>query len=451
VFTALVTPLLAAQQGDDPKKKDGPPMPEGLKALQHPDAKVRYRAAQTLADLGPRAKFAAPELRELLKDKNAYVRIKAAEALWKIEKTPAPVLLPVLLAALKDKEAGVRAAAPPVVALLGTKAKPALPLLVQALRDKELDVKFAAIAALGELGPVAKESVQDLLALTSDKEFFLLEPFVGAALANLGDSALPTLATALADSNADRRRVAAYALGSMGPSAVPAADELAKALRADDAGTRILAARALGKIGPQAKRCLALLEAALADKEAPVRIEVALATWYVTGKPTHVGEIVKALADKSVNVREAACQALGAIKANEAVAPLVKLLHDKDLRLRAIITLGEIGPAADKAVGELKKGLTDKDAESAAWSAFAVWQITGKSEETLPVLKNLLATEAHYNLSIRLLGDMGAAAVSVLPTLVALYRDEENGNDRRALASAIKNIDAKAALKLGIR
>jgi HEAT repeat protein len=448
----LITPSLAAQQGDDPKKKtDGAPMPEGLKALQHPDAKVRYRAAQTLAELGPLAKFAAPELRELLKDKNAYVRVKAAEALWKIEKTPAPVLLPVLLDALKDKEAGVRALAPPVVALLGTKAKPALPLLVQLLRDKELDVKLSAIAALGELGPVAKESVKDLLALTADKEFFLLEPFVGAALANLGDSVLPTLAKALADANADRRRVAAYALGSMGQNASPVADDLARALKAEDAATRMLAARALGKIGPEAQKCLGQLEAALTDKEAAMRIEVALATWQITGKATHTEVIVKALADESVSVREAACQALGTMKAKDAVAPLTKLLKDKDLRLRAIMTLGEIGPAADKALGELKKGLTDKDLESAAWSAFAVWQISGQSQETLPVLKNSLATEAHYNLSIRLLGEMGDAAQSVLPTLVALYREEENVNDRRTLAAAIKKIDAKAAMKLGIK
>jgi HEAT repeat protein len=131
--------------------------------------------------------------------------------------------------------------------------------------------------------------------------------------------------------------------------------------------------------------------------------------------------------------------------------PLMKLLQDKDLRLRAIITMGEIGPPADKTLGELKKCINDKDGELAAWSAFALWQITGKSEETLPVLKNLLATEAHYNLSIRLLGDMGEAAQSVLPTLVALYREEENANDRRTLAIAIKKIDAKAAMTLGIR
>ena len=181
-----------------------------------------------MAELGPLAKFVAPELREALQDKNALVRVKVAEALWKIEQTPALVLLPVLLDAMKDKEAGVRAAAPPVLALLGSKAKGALPALKEALKDKEFDVKLSAVAALGDLGPVAKGSAGDLLALTTDKSFFLLEPFVGAALGNLGESVVPALITALTEKSPERRRVAAYALGSMGPAAAPAVAGLTK-------------------------------------------------------------------------------------------------------------------------------------------------------------------------------------------------------------------------------
>ena len=75
-------------------------MVDGLKALTHADYKVRYRAAHTLAELGPAAKFAAPALREALADKHALVRMKVAEALWKIEQTPTVTLLPVLLKAL---------------------------------------------------------------------------------------------------------------------------------------------------------------------------------------------------------------------------------------------------------------------------------------------------------------------------------------------------------------
>jgi HEAT repeat protein len=457
IFTCLClfafVPLLHAQDGNGPKKKAGPPMVDGLKALKHPDAKVRYRAVQTLIDLGSLAKFAVPDLREMLTDKHPQVRVKAAEALWKIDRTPSVVLLPVLLQALKDKDKSVRGAAPPVIALLGSKAKPALAALVEALKDKELDVKLAAVASLGDLGPVAKESAGALLDLTRDADFFLLEPFVGAALANLGDGTIPILTKGLADELSDRRRVSAYALGSMGSKAAPAAADLAKALHHDDPSTRLLAARALGKIGPDAKSTLPKLEKILNDKIAPVRIEAALATWFITGKASHVAVLVKALSDESTSVRENACRGLSVMKsaAKEAVEPVAKLLQDKELRVRAIMTLGEIGPAAAKTLPELKKWMQDKEGDTQLWSAFAVWQISGDAKATMKVLEGLLGAEAHYTPTINVLGAMGPAARSLLPTLVNLYREEDVATDRLALANAIKRIDPAAAKKLGIR
>ena len=449
----LLMPALPAQKGDDLKKKKPDPVPEGLKALQHPDAKVRYKAAQTLAELGPLAKFAAPELREALKDKNAAVRVKVAEALWKIDKTPSTVLLPVLLQAIKDKDPGVRAAAPPVIALLGAGAKKALPALVDALKDKELDVKLSAVVALGELGPVAKDTAAALLEMAADKDFFLLEPFVGATLANLGPGVLPALTAALADELPERRRVAAYALGTMGPSASGASEALAKALTHPDAATRQLAARALGKIGPAAKSALPNLEETLNDKMPSVRIEAALATWLVSMQAKHVGVLVKALGDVSASVRDSACQALATMKsaAKDAVDPLAKLLTHKDLRVRALMTLGEIGPPSARTLPELKKLMQDKDAETQLHSAFAVWQISGDAKESLAAIEKTLSTEAQYTQSIVLLGEMRAAAASMLPTLVALYREEDVPADRKALAEAIKKIDPDLAKKLGIQ
>ena len=458
IFTYLcllfVVPFLRAQDDDDPKKKKiGPPMIDGLKALKHDDPKVRYRAAHTLAELGPLAKFALPELREMLEDKNPMVRLKAAEALWKIDKTPSATLMPVLLQALKDKDHGVRSEAPRVIALLGAKAKPAVPALVEALKDKEFDVKLAAITALGDLGPVAKESAGALLDLTNDKEFFLLDPFVGAALSNLGDGAVPTLAQAVMSKSVDRVRLAAYALGSMGPRAVLATPELVLALRDKEAAIRAPAARALGKIGPDATSTVPRLEKALADPIAVVRIEAALAIWLITGETKHVPVLVKDLGDESVNVRETACQALATMKgsAKDAVEPVAKLLNDKELRVRAIMTLGEIGPPADKIAPELKKLLQGKDGDTQLAAAFALWQITGDAKESLKVLNGLLATEKHYTPTIQVLGQMGPAADSLLPTLVALWREEDVRADRLALANAIKQIDPKAALRLGIK
>lgn len=449
----LLLPLLPAQAADPKKRKDGPPMVDGLKALKHADANVRYKAAHTLAELGPQAKFAVPALREALEDKHPLVRVKVAEALWKIDKTPTATLLPILLEAMKDKSETVRAAAPPVIALFGAKASTALPALVDALKDKSFEVKLAAITALGDLGPVAKSKADDLLDLVKDKEFFLLEPFVGAALANLGDGAIPTLTKALPNASPERRRLAAYALGSMGPKAAAATPALAKALKHDDAALRLQAARSLGKIGPGAVSAVPDLDKALDDKTPAVRMEAVLATWHITGTATHVPVLVKLLDDDSLSVRDSACQTLAAMKAGarDAVDPLAKLLDDKELRIRAVTTLGAIGPPAAKTLPALRKLMQDKDADTQLWAAFAVWQISGDAKESLKVLNTLLGTEKHYTPAINVLGDMGPAADSLLPTLVERWRFEDVPSDRQALATAIKKIDPKAAAKLGIK
>src|SRR3712207_1714424 len=110
---ALLGQAAAAQDKKPPDKKDA--IPDGLKALQHPDPVVRMKAAMILGTLGKTSRFAVPELRDALKDKDVRVRVVAAEALWKIEKTAPAVLLPVLEAALRDKNPVARALAPPVI------------------------------------------------------------------------------------------------------------------------------------------------------------------------------------------------------------------------------------------------------------------------------------------------------------------------------------------------
>jgi HEAT repeat protein len=239
----------------------------------------------------------------------------------------------------------------------------------------------------------------------------------------------------------------------MGQRAAPAVTQLAKALQHDDPALRTLAARALGKIGADAKSTVPQLEQALDDKVAVVRIEAALATWFITNQAKNVLVLVKALSDESASVRENACQALAVMKsaAKDAVEPVAKLLDDKDLRIRAIMTLGAIGPPAERMLPQLKRLMQVKDGDTQLWSAFAVWQIAGDVKDSMKVLEILLGTEAHYTSTIRVLGEMGPAAQSMLPTLVALYREEDAPADRQALADAIKKIDPKAALRLGIK
>src|SRR5262245_16584612 len=167
----MLTTVDAGQDGPKGKDKKKDDVPDGLKALKHEDPLVRYRAAAILGRLPANAKFAVPALREALHDKDGRVRVKVAESLWKIEKTPPNVLLPVLEGALKDKDAAVRILAPGVLGQLGTKAKTALPTLFAALKDPDIDVRIEVILALGELGPVAVDAVPLLLNLSKHEDF----------------------------------------------------------------------------------------------------------------------------------------------------------------------------------------------------------------------------------------------------------------------------------------
>src|SRR5207253_10923039 len=68
---------------------------------------------------------------------NTVVRVKVAEALWKVEKPAARVLLPVLLEAPADKDEIGRANAANVIGQLGAAAKSAVPARSEERRGGE--------------------------------------------------------------------------------------------------------------------------------------------------------------------------------------------------------------------------------------------------------------------------------------------------------------------------
>src|SRR5262249_45428409 len=156
-------------QKSDGKPDDGD-APDGLKALKHPNPQVRFNAAELLGKLGKSAKFAIPNLKLLLKDESVAVRIKAAEAIWRIDPVDPAALLDVLAAAYDHKEDIVRAAALGVIAEFGEKAKPALPVVKKGLKDKSFSVRLQAVAAAGAMGPAAKGAVPELLDIMRDDD-----------------------------------------------------------------------------------------------------------------------------------------------------------------------------------------------------------------------------------------------------------------------------------------
>ncbi|MCI0455869.1 MAG: HEAT repeat domain-containing protein [Gemmataceae bacterium] len=442
-----------AAQGD--KKDSG--IPDGLKALRHTDPNVRYKAADLLVRLGSVGKFAIPALRELLNDKDARVRVKAAEALWHVERPPARTLLPVLTASLKDKDPGVRINALVVLGDMGSGAKSAVPLIGQALRDKEQDVRLEAVLTLGEIGPPAKALVLDLFATLTDDELRLLEPAVAVTLGNIGTAALPALTNALTHKDAARRRTAAYALSLIGAKADEAMPALIKALTDSDPDVRSRAARTLGKVGSKAKDALPKLQAAVKDKDASVRISAALAVAQVSGGEDSVAILAGALQDAKEYVREQAAAALRELgpKASAAAPALVKALADKEPRVRATAaeTLGKLPPTG-ATTGKLDALLADPDEEVRLSAALARWASSEEKgrEKLLEVVARGLGSNraAVRKRAAVVLGEFGKGAQAAVPALLTVLRDPD-ASVRQAVAAALRSIDPAAAARAGVR
>ncbi len=437
-FLVLANAGLSAQKSDG--KPDDGDLPDGLKALKHPDPQVRFNAAKILGEKGKAAKFFIPNLKELLKDESVAVRIKAAEAIWRIDPVNPGPLLDVLVAAYDHKEDIVRAAVLGVIAEIGEKAKPALPVVKKGLTDKAFGVRLQAVVTAGAMGPAAKGIVPELLDIMRDDDTGLLEAQATIVLKNIGPGAVPGLRKALADKSAKVRRGSAFALGLLGPKAYEAVGDLVKALSDDEPLVRAMAADAIGKIGVDEGPSNAELLKALKDKEAVVRISAAQAILRLHDDDNAL-EVLATAVVKSPDAatRESAAAALGSLaqRAKTAVPQLNTALADKDdnVRLEAVVALGKIGPAAGNA-DQIQPLLTDKSFIIRLQAVKAIWKIEKKAPpKALKVLEQGLDLEASRDLIqvLRILGDIGAPAKKLAPAVQPLL--EHTDKEVRAAAT----------------
>ena len=142
----------------------------------------------------------------------------------------------------------------------------------------------------------------------------------------LNGSGLPALADALTGDDDAARPAAATGLAAAGEAA---AGFLDAALDAERPEVRRMAAAALGEIGPGAIDAAAGLEARLADDDGEVRQRAARSLGLV-GAGGSVPVLEDALQDGDEHVREHAAEALGFLTrgTDRAVAPLAGALHD---------------------------------------------------------------------------------------------------------------------------
>ncbi len=358
--------LLAA----DPRPSDVEAL---IRSLNADEAKVRFEAARSLRDLGPKARPAIGELVTALADSGApetpdiqylgpRVRDMASDALVRIG---APAV-PALTKAVSSKDETVRAAAAATLGKLGPAAMSSVSALEGGMNDPQEPVRLAAVRALARLG-IDPNRVVPLLAKASRTERGSL--IASAAAAGLYDAdpegrlAIPILVELLKSSEGRIVAMAAQTLGKFGVKARAATTALIGALSSKDyhfgshfdfamnVPVRSDVARAIGEVGPAAVAAVAPLTRMMhEDAELSARLWAASSIIRVADRSVAAQAAFKLLLqtarDNKSRERVTAIEALGVLGTREAVTALIAILltHDESklagIRIAAARALG---------------------------------------------------------------------------------------------------------------
>jgi HEAT repeat protein len=213
------------------------------------DAKVRWKAADLLGQVGADASEAIPALLAALKDSDPHVRAVVAKSLGGVvPKESCGEAVEALAAMLKD---GSEPAAARAISRFGANGAAALPALLEAMKDPDSTVRWEAGRAVGKIGAAAKSAVPALVEQMKD-EVSLVREHAAEALGDIGPEAkdgVPALIAILKDPVARVRRDAARSLGQIGPAAKPALEAARGLLKDEDMEVRAAAEKTVRILG----------------------------------------------------------------------------------------------------------------------------------------------------------------------------------------------------------
>jgi len=367
-------------------------------------------AARELGRLGPKAKGAAPALKELLKHRDDRIRLAAAEALWRIEHR-ASDLLPYYLELLTAANAEVRAAAAWRLGRLGDDSRPVVLVLAGALRDENFEVRVQAGLALANLGPLAEAALPALVRALGDAQ--LDEPSQTnrqrqdvktspalPALVEMADDAIPLLIATFRGTIKEKdpafyevMRRTALAFPAFGARGIA---PLVNALQSEDAMTRGCAAAALREMaehnGMLSEAAIAELEKRLDDSKPTVRFVAARALALVRPTNGKAVSIIRGVKDLFGDERKIQIEDLARMGPHnpEAFQWLIQLTEDKDVEtaLQAVRLLDRLKLPTDQAI-KAWAALLSHDKEDVRSEAIYALQNHGlAAKPALPVLRD---------------------------------------------------------------
>lgn len=144
-----------------------PVIPEVSALLAEPG--VTSEAAIALSYMGPEA---LPPLRDALSNDDPVVRREALRSIGKLKDRAAldlNVVLPLLVAGLKDRDPSVRAVGATYLGIIHEGAEQAVPPLIDGLADPDVEVRRASASALGSFGAAAAAALPALRKASTDR------------------------------------------------------------------------------------------------------------------------------------------------------------------------------------------------------------------------------------------------------------------------------------------
>jgi len=200
-------------------------IPQLVKSLD--DETLRADAIESLGRFGTRAQPAVSKLVEILPGETSETRRRIITTM---SLTGSADVVAALAGALKDEDAGCRAAAVSAYLKVEKDAAAKISVTLSMLDDSDISVRRAAADALPLLGDRAKEATSKLvkmLQVDTDREFAI------ETMRRISMSSIPDLIEILENPDPSARLFAVQRLGQIGPTAGDAAASL-KTLAQDD-------------------------------------------------------------------------------------------------------------------------------------------------------------------------------------------------------------------------
>ncbi len=371
----LIVPFSQAAGGEKPAPQaDLGGLLWGLKGNQ---VETRLDAMMRLADHGPQAAAAVPDLIEALQKGDDHLRLSAAITLGRIGKAAVQPLTRLLT----SKDVDTRYYSVWALAWVGPAASTAAPAVSTLLADDDVEVRRRAAHALSHIAPDPKIVLPALWRRLNEPDAVVWKA-VSGALVRFRARAVPGLCAALDEKQTCLR--AAEVLGAIGADAAEAVPVLRKLLLAQE-GAPEVAAKALGQIGQPG---LAALSEAIGDQRRTVR-QAGCRGLMLAGAET----LIAAFDSPYLDVRREALSLLTAarVKSRGAVLALARALKDTDDEVRRGAAFALCFPAdTAPALPALLDTLRDRDARARGWALEALRKAPPDAERELPVLAKLL-------------------------------------------------------------